>query len=764
MNSTMATSVSERDNTALTPAQYGKVAEVLLQMIHDRGGCKKHLYLAENSDGSEINGIAWSYIDNFLLYLKNDQTQSAYEYVVQKMELEPGDLKAIHRTPFKKCDELYFFAFQNFVLSFYENLELDHVWKIIETYVIRTSSFQLSFDRSGSLQFLLVPYYLMGYLSSSFAHNYSTISESKSRMLSGWLRRQKSFELEFIYRKTPVRLHPELVRPMELAIDGATFRPNEETFYRSGISDYYSILSHAPTTYGFAVLKGLYLNSGYINLELPLLPDQMPQYYDGRQYRMTEEGYFRAMDDPEGDPLLDSLGEPIHYSKKATLVFDDQGVLLTGVKSGSLSSEMADGRTLILNSEKTRFRIYYDMLMPWQKFVASVAFDLRERILREHGIDITKQNYSEAKGFLRKNYSRQLRTARRQRTSGKKIALFSMLIGALSLFFHKYFPFLLPVAVLSGAGIAGGLGRDIYQGLVRRVENLRQEDTEDYRNREAYLLRKLEDERGRAEKRAGETLSIFNDTIEALKNTSQATGTILAGLEEFSRSNQSNVEAQENLQNVIQEIVELVRNMNEKTNILLDELNGRINDSFNEIYDAVEENNRMTQELIAETHKISESQKVLNEITDQINLLSLNASIEAARAGEQGRGFAVVADEISKLAEMSQSGVKEINLVNENVRYNIDIAYKRNISTVDLLKKVNSNVSEVLKTIHDRIGSLPVEIRNKVDRASDEVENISTSTEELAASIEEITASAQSISQGSKQTIDSIERKKSALI
>ncbi len=186
--------------------------------------------------------------------------------------------------------------------------------------------------------------------------------------------------------------------------------------------------------------------------------------------------------------------------------------------------------------------------------------------------------------------------------------------------------------------------------------------------------------------------------------------------------------------------------------------------SFNEIYDAVEENNRMTQELIAETHKISESQKVLNEITDQINLLSLNASIEAARAGEQGRGFAVVADEISKLAEMSQSGVKEINLVNENVRYNIDIAYKRNISTVDLLKKVNSNVSEVLKTIHDRIGSLPVEIRNKVDRASDEVENISASTEELAASIEEITASAQSISQGSKQTIDSIERKKSALI
>jgi methyl-accepting chemotaxis protein len=125
------------------------------------------------------------------------------------------------------------------------------------------------------------------------------------------------------------------------------------------------------------------------------------------------------------------------------------------------------------------------------------------------------------------------------------------------------------------------------------------------------------------------------------------------------------------------------------------------------------------------SNQVAETLSIIQDISDQINLLSLNASIEAARAGDAGRGFAVVADEVGKLAEKTSTEAKEIErLVQEsNRRVQEGIQFISNIS--DSIK----NMTKSVRNTSDIIVSIAYNSQSFMETAQNVFKEVSALTE-----------------------------------
>ncbi len=165
----------------------------------------------------------------------------------------------------------------------------------------------------------------------------------------------------------------------------------------------------------------------------------------------------------------------------------------------------------------------------------------------------------------------------------------------------------------------------------------------------------------------------------------------------------------------------------------------------NELVQEVNTVNDKAIKASAISKNIHEKIKAINEITNQTNILSLNAAIEAAKAGEQGKGFAVVAEQVRRLAENSRIAANEIiNLVNESV----EITENAGQSLQNLIPDIEKTSSLV-----QAITVAGQELETGITQINSSLQQINVATIQNAAGSDQLASSAKELSSQSVHLI-----------
>ncbi|OIJ12036.1 hypothetical protein BKP35_11135 [Anaerobacillus arseniciselenatis] len=179
-------------------------------------------------------------------------------------------------------------------------------------------------------------------------------------------------------------------------------------------------------------------------------------------------------------------------------------------------------------------------------------------------------------------------------------------------------------------------------------------------------------------------------------------------------------------------------------------------DHLGELKENVSHATLSIQQLGKRSEEIGGIITAITAISDQTNLLALNAAIEAARAGEHGKGFAVVADEVRKLAEQSNQSAGQITqLINTIQEETLDTVslMESNLTTVEnqviMIKKGGQALKEIVKQVEDtEVGAHEMKeifenLRQNSHDVLNAIQDISAIIEDAAASSEEVAASAE---------------------
>ncbi|MCL7746708.1 methyl-accepting chemotaxis protein [Halalkalibacter alkaliphilus] len=231
-----------------------------------------------------------------------------------------------------------------------------------------------------------------------------------------------------------------------------------------------------------------------------------------------------------------------------------------------------------------------------------------------------------------------------------------------------------------------------------------------------------------------------NESAKATDQITESIQSVASGAEQQAESTASANDTANEISAGVEQIARNIFSVSEATSTAQQKSNNGLEivektvTQMNAIHNQTNATTTVISNLEEKSSEIGSIISLITTVSDQTNLLALNAAIEAARAGEHGRGFAVVADEVRKLAEQSHKSAGQISTLIQDIQNDI----QRSVSSM----------AEGSNTVQQGLVY--------ATEAGKEFKEISVSINEISAQVDEVSVAVQQIAMGTMNMLESI--------
>ena len=176
---------------------------------------------------------------------------------------------------------------------------------------------------------------------------------------------------------------------------------------------------------------------------------------------------------------------------------------------------------------------------------------------------------------------------------------------------------------------------------------------------------------------------------------------------------------------------------------------------MNAIREKIQETSKRIKRLGESSQEIGEIVELISDITEQTNVLALNAAIQAASAGEAGRGFTVVAEEVQRLAERSAEATKQIAAIVKTIQTDTqDAVGAMENATRDVVE--GARLSDAAGQALAEMGQVSMDAAHLIEQISTDTQNQAAEAIRVAESMKDILGITEQTTHGTKQTAESV--------